>query len=130
MVEEPYSSFCHGILSLDGAIRAACLTNEMGRTQAIAYRQGLSPILSSMEIERYVVAAIIGTQSRQMFEPKTGKLHYIIAVYDKIVSITIPIACSKEYKFFLLASFDVGADYQSIVEGKIIPYVMKNIAYF
>ena len=130
MVEEPYSSFCHGILSLDGSIRAACLTNEMGRTVAIAYRRGVSPILSSTEIERYVVAAIIGTQSRQMFEPKTGKLHYIIAVYDKIVSTTIPIAPSKEHKFFLLASFDVGADYLSIVEDKIVPYVMKNTGYF
>ena len=108
----------------------AYLTNEMGQTLAVVYRQNLSPILTRTEVERYVVANIIGTQSRQMFDSKTGKLHYVIATYDKVISTTIPIAFGTERKFYLLASFDLGTDYQTIVEDKIMPHIMKNMRFF
>lgn len=130
MVEEPFSSFCHEVLSLDHAVRGVCITNEIGRALALAYRLGLLPVLTTSELEKYVVASIIGTYSRQMFEAKTGKLHYTFAIYDKLVSITIPIAFTERKQYFLLASFDVGADYKTIVEDSIMPLIMKNKNYF
>ena len=43
---------------------------------------------------------------------------------------TIPIKSSGKNKFLLLLSFDVDAEADSIINRKILPYVMENKDYF
>jgi hypothetical protein len=129
-MEESYTSLCEGVLGLDAAIRMVGVTNEVGSLLAATIQRGLLPLLNKEEIQRYVATAIMGTQIRQMFEQKIGKLSYLPMVYEKTTIATIPVAFGRDRQFFLFASMVPKTDYRSIVEQKVMPFIVQNKADF
>lgn len=129
-MEEPYAGLCQEILDMDKAIRIVGITNDAGGLLAGALRKSLSSPLNSNEMQRYIAAAIMGTHGRQMFEQKIGKLRYMPAIYDSIVTITIPVSFSRESRFYIFVSVDVAADYRALIEQKVLPFIATNKADF
>jgi hypothetical protein len=123
-------SFCNGVLAKDHFIRFAGVSNHFGHLIATAYRDGLIPLMTHEETSRYAVQAAIRAATRETFETKIGELQFSMSRYGKLVRATIPIKSSGKNKFLLLLSFDVDAESDSIINKKILPYVVENKDYF
>lgn len=123
-------SFCKGVLAKDHFIRFAGVSNHFGHLIATTYREGLTPLMTHEETSRYAVQAAIRAATRETFETKIGELQFSISRYGRLVRATIPIKSSGKNKFLLLLSFDVDAEADSIINKKILPYVMQNKDYF
>ncbi len=123
-------NFCKSVLSKDHFIRFAGVSNHFGHLIATAYREGLAPLMTHEETSRYAVQAAIRAATRETFETKIGELQFSISRYGRLVRATLPIKSSGKNKFLLLLSFDVDAEADSIINKKILPYVMQNKDYF
>lgn len=123
-------SFCKGAREKDHFIRFAGVSNHFGHLIATSYREGLVPLMTQEETARYAVQAAIRAATRETFETKIGELQFSISRYARLVRGTIPIKSSGKNKFLLLLSFDVDAEADSIINKKILPYVMENKDYF
>ena len=123
-------SFCKELLSKDHFIRFAGVSNHFGHLIATAYREGLVPLMTHEETSRYAVQAAIRAATRETFETKIGELQFSISRYSRLVRGTIPIKSSGKNKFLLLLSFDVDAEADSIINRKILPFVVANQDYF
>ncbi len=123
-------SFCKGVLEKDHFIRFAAVSNHLGHLIAKAYRKDLIPLMSAEDTARYAVQAAIRAATRETFESKIGELQFSTSRYSKLVRATVPIKSSGKSKFLLLLSFDMDAEADSIINKKIIPYVIENKEYF
>lgn len=123
-------SFCEGVLEKDHFIRFAGVSNHFGHLIATAYRKGLAPLMTQEETARYAVQAAIRAATRETFETKIGELQFSISRYGRLVRATVPIKSSGKNKFLLLLSFDIDAEADSIINKKVLPYIIKNKDYF
>src|SRR5690606_20673000 len=122
--------FCKHVLQKDHFIQSAGISNHLGHLMAMAYREGLVPLITEDETSRYAVQAAIRTATRETFETKMGELQFSISRYGRLVRATIPIKSSGKNKLLLLMSFDVDAEADSIINKKILPYIAENKDYF
>jgi hypothetical protein len=123
-------SFCKGVLEKDHFIRFAGVSNHFGHLIATAYREGLVPLMTPEETARYAVQAAIRAATRETFESKIGELQFSISRYGRLVRATIPVKSSGKNKFLLLLSFDIDAEADSIINKKVLPYIIENKDYF
>jgi hypothetical protein len=127
--------FCNQVLKSDKHIRFVGLANNIGTLLSTAYREQLIPLMNKEETAHYAIKAILRAATREDFEDKTGRLHYSIGKYERLIRATVPIIV-KDYessKFYLLLSFDVekGSDViSSIIENKILPLINENKEFF
>jgi hypothetical protein len=125
-MEEPYSSICESLVELDEGIRTVAITDDLGTPLAFHIKRGIMTHVSKEEGQRYILTSVITTSSRLMLERKIGKLSYVSATYEKATTVTIPLKFSKERLLFLCASIEQQANYKTIVEEKILPFILKN----
>jgi hypothetical protein len=125
-----FENFCKEVLEKDHFIRFAAISNHLGHILATAYRDSLVPLMTPEETARYAVQAAIRAATRETFETKIGELKFSISRYGKLVRATIPVKSSGKNKVLLLLSFDADAEADSIINKKILPYVMENKDYF
>ena len=118
------------MLLKDHFIRFAAVSNHFGHLIAIAYREGLAPLMTHEETSRYAVQAAIRAATRETFETRIGELQFSMSRYAKLVRATIPIKSSGKNKFLLLLSFDIDAEADSIINKKVMPFVTENKDYF
>lgn len=86
--------------------------------------------MDKQETERYSVQAVLRAAIRESFEEKIGKVMFSVGMYQKLIRATIPIVVSRQNKFYVLLSFDVGSEPNSIIVNKILPEIEKNKDYF
>jgi hypothetical protein len=116
-------AFSKQILNLHGSIRWLGIANKFGVLVNVEQRQDLQPLLSEEENEEYASATVTRQKTRTKFEPKTGKLIYAAARYQKLNRATIPI--SDDY--YLLISLDAELkNFDELIMEKVIPIVMKE----
>ena len=123
-------SFCGRVLEKDHFIRFAGVSDHLGHLIAMAHRKDLVPLMTPEERARYAVQAAIRAATRRSFESKIGELQFSISRYSRLVRATVPIKSSGKRKFLLLLTFDVDAEADSIVNKKILPYILENKDYF
>jgi len=124
-------SFCKQILNRDYFIRSARIADRVGHLVAVAYRRGLTPLLTSEESSRAAAQAAIRAATRDRFKSKIGEIQYSISRYTDLVRATVPIKDgTKNIRFLLLLTFDIDAEADSIILKKIIPYLEENKDYF
>jgi hypothetical protein len=112
------------MLRLDKSIRFAGIANKDGKMIAHAYREGLQPLLTSIETEMSVRQSVIRTAMRKDLERKMGRTFFSYTRYEKVKRVTIPIHSSKSNNnniWIFMASFDVNVDPEPLVMDKIIP---------
>jgi hypothetical protein len=94
----------------------------LGRIVAAEYRNGTKPLLTKEESELSVMQSILSILrmgTRSTMEAKLGKTVFAFAMYEKVKRATIPL--HDPDKHFLTVSFDVDADHDRIIMGKILP---------
>jgi hypothetical protein len=120
--------FCSSVLALDGAIRFAGVANADGTSVRFKYRAGLTPLLSSDETTKSMLQAVLRAGTRFTLEDKLGECLYTISMYRKVkrASITLrpPTVSDRRYGI-LMISMDNNADHDTILGGKVLPY-LKN----
>ncbi|MFL6432859.1 MAG: hypothetical protein ACJ71O_03875, partial [Nitrososphaeraceae archaeon] len=118
------NELCKRIILLDKSIRFAGVADMKGNMVAEAYREGLVPLLTKQETELSALQAIVKMATRRALEEKKlGKIIYAFALYEKLKRATIPLM--NENDCFLLISFELQADHESIILHKILPFVKE-----
>ena len=67
-------SFCKQILNRDYFIRSARIADRVGHLVAVAYRRGLTPLLTSEESSRAAAQAAIRAATRDRFKSKIANM--------------------------------------------------------
>ena len=119
-------NLCKQIIELDSAIRFVGIPNKFGKQIVVEYRKGLTPLLTDTESELYAIESVMRMNTRKDFESKLGKPIYSFTLYEKLKRTTISLD-NKDFPI-LMVSFDTGADHESIVLNKIIPFVKNDLA--
>lgn len=57
---------------------------------------------------------------------KVGRLEYIVGRFENLVRATIPVISSRQDKFYLMLSIDLGSDPIKIIENKVIPHAEQS----
>jgi hypothetical protein len=115
--------FNKDVLNLDASIRWVGISDNTGVLLNVAYKEGLTLLLSNEENEEYASNAIKRHKTRITFESKMGKMNYAVGRYEKLIRATIPI----DSNYYLLITLDVEAkDYDTIIIEKVIPFVEKE----
>lgn len=115
------NKLCEEILALDRSIRFAGAADRMGKIVASAYRQGLKSLLTKEESELSATQSILRMGTRKTLEQKLGRTIYAFAMYEHVKRATIPLADNGIF----MMSFDVDADHEPIIIGKIVPRLKK-----
>lgn len=121
MKSENLQGLCNDILESDRSIRFVGIANKMGKQIISSYRAGLNPLLTPHEIEMNAIEAVLRMKTRKDFESKLGKRIYTFTLYQKIKRVTVSLE-NDEYPI-LMASFDLEADHDNIIQNKILPLV-------
>lgn len=110
-------------MSLDSFIRWVGISDNTGVLLSVAYKEGVTLLLSNEENEEYASNAVKRHKTRITFESKMGKMNYAVGRYEKLIRATIPI----NNNYYLLITLDVEAkDYDIIIIQKVIPFVEKE----
>jgi hypothetical protein len=110
-------------LSLNPSIRWVGISDNTGVLLNVAYKEGVTLLLSNEENEEYASNAVKRHKTRITFESKMGKMNYAVGRYEKLIRATIPI----NNNYYLLITLDVEAkDYDIIIIEKVIPFVEKE----
>ena len=129
--DDYFESLCRQVISKDYFIRSARIADHVGHPMAVAYRHGLIPLLTSEESSRAAAQAAIRAATRDRFKSKIGEIQYSISRYAHLVRATVPIKDGRKKSiFFLLLTFDIDAEADSIILKKILPYLEDNKDYF
>jgi hypothetical protein len=115
--------FNKDVLNIDPSIRWVGISDNTGVLLNVAYKEGLTLLLSNEENEEYASNAVKRHKTRITFESKMGKMNYAVGRYEKLIRATIPI----DSNYYLLITLDVEAkDYDTIIIEKVIPFVEKE----
>jgi hypothetical protein len=122
------NNFCAAIQMADSNVRFVGIADYAGKLCASFYRMGLKPLMTTHQTRQYALQTVFRARTRGGFTPELGEQKYAVTVYKKLIRTTLTIAHpEKEYhNMYLLISFDIGSDYPTILESKIIPYVLEN----
>ena len=115
--------FTQEFLALDKSIRWIGVANSAGILIIDEYRENLITLLSPEENDEYASNAVRRHQSRLKFEPKIGKLIYVMGKYEKVNRVTIPI----NNQFYLLMAIDIERpETEDLIMNKVIPFIARN----
>ena len=115
--------FNKDVLNLDPSIRWVGISDNTGVLLNVAYKEGLTLLLSNEENEEYASNAVKRHKTRITFESKMGKMNYAVGRYEKLIRATIPI----NGNYYLLITLDAEVkDYDTIIIEKVIPFVEKE----
>ena len=115
--------FNKDVLNLDPSIRWVGISDNTGVLLNVAYKEGLTLLLSNEENEEYASNAVKRHKTRITFESKMGKMNYAVGRYEKLIRATIPINSN----YYLLITLDAEVkDYDTIIIEKVIPFVEKE----
>ena len=79
------------IMHTDKHIRYATIADMQGNELKTRVREGVEPLLNPQETKDTLKYAANAWKVRKSFEPKLGKGQYVLAVYEKLRRITMPL---------------------------------------
>jgi hypothetical protein len=101
------------IMNLDPKIRLVTICDLNGKIIYSQHREGVKNLLTPEESRKSLELAVNAWKIRSELAPKIGKGKYVLAEYEKIKRITMPL----ESKHLLYATTEVEADHSSIIRG-------------
>ena len=100
------------IMRTDEHIRYATIADMQGKEISTRVREGIEPFLNAQETKDTLQYAANAWKVRKSFEPKVGKGLYVLAVYEKLRRLTMPIAD----KYLLMVTWGTEGGTINIVE--------------
>ncbi len=96
----------------DKQIRYATIFDNEGKEIGTRIRDGMEPFLDELDTKETLRYAANAWKIRRSFEPKIGKGRYVLAVYDKLRRLTMPIGD----KYLLMVTWGIEGGSSQIIE--------------
>jgi hypothetical protein len=100
------------IMNLDPKIRMVTICDSSGKIMFSDHKPGVTNLLTPDESMKSLEMAVNAWKTRTQLANKIGKGHFVLAEYDKIKRITMPIG-----EHLLYITTDVDADHSRILDG-------------
>jgi hypothetical protein len=119
-------TFTQRILNSDKSIRWVAITDQDGIIlNEQNRREGYESHLTKEENQESAINTINRQKTRTKFEPKIGKLSYVLGRYQKLSRCLIPINNKENYYLIITMDFDQ-YDFDKIITEKIIPLIQQE----
>jgi hypothetical protein len=99
-------------MRIDSKIRFATIFDVNGIVLYSAHRDGVTNMLSPEENQKSLDQAVSAWKNRNEFANKIGRGMYVLAVYEKIKRITMPL----DDEHLLYITTEVNANHDKIIE--------------
>jgi hypothetical protein len=109
------------VMDIDPLIRLVTICEMDGKILLSHHRPGVANLLTPEESRRSIDMAVKGWKTRNELAPKIGKGKYVLAEYEKVKRITIPLGDDH----LLYVTTEVSADHYKIInEISKIPLII------
>src|ERR687891_2012140 len=106
-----YQKLQTDIMNIDPKIRLVTICDTNGKVMFSDHRQGVKNLLSPEESKESLELAVNSWKIRSKLAPKIGKGKYVLAEYEKIKRITMPLSDNH----LLYVTTEPEADHTSII---------------
>ena len=113
IVSVDYQSLLDKIMKVNQDLRFATICDLSGDIKWISKRDGVTLLLSLEDTKKMLKQAVHSWKTRNEFSSKLGKGMYVIAAYENLRRLTMPLG--KEY--LLLATFDNKSNQVEVIDG-------------
>jgi hypothetical protein len=107
-----YKQFYEEMMKFDPKIRLITICDTNGKIVLSDHRQGVQNLLSPEESKKSLELAINAWKIRNELAPKIGKGRYVLAEYEKIKRITMPLGDNH----VLYMTTEVASDHARIMD--------------
>jgi hypothetical protein len=101
-------------MNLDPQIRLVTICDISGKIIFSDHRSGVKNLLTPEESKRSLEMAVNGWKERNKLSSKIGRGKYVLAEYEKIKRITMPLGDDTH---LLYITTEPGADHDRIIQG-------------
>ena len=108
-----YKQIYEKVIGIDPTIRLVTICDRDGKIMYSGHREGVRNLLTEDESKRSLELAVNSWKTRSQLEPKIGKGRYVLAEYEKIKRITMPLADDN----LLYITTEIPADHSKIING-------------
>lgn len=108
-----YKQTYEKIMNMDPNIRLITICDRSGKIMYSSHREGVKNLLTEDESRKSLELAVNSWRTRGQLEPKIGRGKYVLAEYEKIKRITMPL--SDDYLLYITT--EVSADHSKIING-------------
>jgi len=108
-----YKTVYDNVMKIDPTIRFATIFDTNGKILQTGHREGAQNLLTPDESKRSLEQAVNIWKMRSALAPKIGKGQYVLAAYEKIKRITMPL----DDEHLLYVTTDANADHSKIING-------------
>jgi hypothetical protein len=112
-----YRKLYQDIMELDPKIRLVTICDLDGRVMYSEHREGVRNLLTPEESKKSLELAINAWKTRSELATKIGKGKYVLAVYEKIKRITMPLGHVNDNNHLLYITTEPEADHSNIIRG-------------
>jgi len=106
-----YKGIHEAIMKIDPKIRLVTICDLNGKIVYSDHRQGVKNLLSPQESKKSLQLAVDAWKTRSELAPKIGKGKYVLAEYEKIKRITMPLGD----RHLLYVTTEVDSDHSGII---------------
>jgi hypothetical protein len=110
-----YEKIYEGIIKIDPKIRLVTICDSIGRVMYSQHREGIKNLLTPEESKQSLELAVNSWKIRTKLAPKIGKGKYVLAEYEKIKRITMPLGGDDDDHHLLYITTEVQADHSNII---------------
>ena len=108
-----YKRIYDDIMNTDPKIRLVTICDSNGKIMHSEHREGVENLLSPEESKKSLELAVNSWKTRNTLAPKIGKGKYVLAEYEKIKRITMPLG---DEQHLLYLTTEPEADHSRIIE--------------
>jgi hypothetical protein len=108
-----YKRIHESIMKSDPRIRLVTICDLNGKIMHSEHREGVKNLLTPEESKRSLELAVNAWKTRSELAPKIGKGKYVLAEYEKIKRITMPLGENH----LLYVTTEIGADHSMITSS-------------
>jgi plasmid stability protein len=101
------------IMNIDAGIRLVTICDSHGRVVYSEHREGVKNLLTPEESKESLELAVNSWKTRTKLAPKIGKGKYVLAEYEKIKRITMPLGDDDHHLLYITT--EVQADHSNII---------------
>ena len=107
-----YKRIYEDIMNSDPKIRLVTICDSNGKIMHSDHRKGVQNLLTPEESKKSLELAVNSWKTRSQLAPKIGKGKYVLAEYEKLKRITMPL----DDKHLLYLTTEVECDHSALID--------------
>jgi hypothetical protein len=108
-----YEKIYEDIINIDPRIRLVTICNSNGRVLYSDHREGIKNLLTPEESKESLELAVNAWKTRTKLASKIGKGKYVLAEYEKLKRITMPLGDDDNHLLYITT--EIQADHSNII---------------